>query len=142
MSNNKAFPKFGKTQDLKDSHFSQGDSDYHMKSHLNVPGSLLKSHLRKDSQHSIAQKPLNKNKSGLVVSLSRTLNLGSSISMDYHAKLKRKQRLASRSVIDPEYTEKDLDEEPEVKYNSTILYVLMIFMVFQNFGCSFIFDFP
>jgi hypothetical protein len=86
----------------------------------------------------------NKNKinSGVSVSLSRTINMGSSITLAYQQSLLKQKRLNSRSVIDPNFNEQDLDKEPPIEYSKNLLYLLMLFMIFQNFGVYFIYDFP
>lgn len=50
--------------------------------------------------------------------------------------------MQSRSVIDPDFKEEDLDKEPEIKLSKNLLFGLLACMLFVNFGNIYSYDFP
>lgn len=147
---NKAFPKFDKESDLSAqldrsglSGLEEPDETFHMRSKRHSQAShysKMTGKSRKMSKHSRMRK-VSVN-SGIAVNLSRRISMASAVSRVFKEKLEKRKRLESRESIDPDYNEEDLENEPEVKLSKSMIYLLLFFMMFLNFGNYYVFDFP
>ena len=80
--------------------------------------------------------------SGYAVGLSRRISQASVKSRVFKEKLERRERLSSRSSIDPDFKEEDLDKEAKIQFSSCMLYMLLFLMMLLNFSNYYVFDFP
>lgn len=141
MSKKQETKKFPGVQTLEESkskfnksYLTKNASQYYMESAINpsfFEYKKLKASQRKQSINT-----------GLAASLSRTINLGSVLAQNYKQSMLKKQRLQSRSVIDPDFKEEDLEKEPEIKLSKNLMFGLLACMLFINVGNFYSYDFP